>query len=64
MALSNAFITMLGDITAAEGVTNALKIMPGLRNAVYTFMGHPVNRTTAQTLSMRYVDINFFLQLS
>jgi hypothetical protein len=55
---------MLGDITAAEGVTNALKIMPGLRNAVYTFMGHPVNRTTAQTLSMRYVDINFFLQLS
>lgn len=64
MALSNTFTAVFSDIMACDGITNALKIMPGLRQAVFTYLGRPVNRRTAQTLGMKYVDINFFLQFS
>lgn len=64
MALSNTFISMFSDIMACDGLTNALKIMPGLRKAVYTYLGRPVNRHIADLLGMRHVDINFFLQFS
>lgn len=64
MALSNTFMTLLTDIIACDGMTNALKIMPGLRQAVYTYLGRPVNRRIAEIVGMRYVDINLFLQFS
>lgn len=64
MALSNTFITMFSDIMACDGITNALKIMPGLRSAVYTYLGRPVNSRIARLLGMKHVDINFFLQFS
>ncbi len=64
MALSNTLLTLFADIAACDGLTNALKIMPGLRNAVYAYLGRPVNRRIASVVGMRHVDINFFLQFS
>ncbi len=64
MALSSTFITLLGQITACEGIANALKILPGLRSATVTFMGKTVHRTVAEITSERYVDINIYLTLS
>lgn len=64
MALSNVLITMLDRILSCDGITNALKIMPGLRPAVQTFMGKAVSTALARKLNMRQVDINIFLSLS
>ncbi len=64
MALSNTFITMLDEIVTLEGVTNALKLSPGLQKAACTFLGKVVNRQIASAVGMRHVDINLFLQLS
>lgn len=64
MALSNTLLTLFADIAACDGLTNAIKIMPGLRGAVYAYLGRPVNRRIASVVGQRYVDINFFLQFS
>ncbi|MDE6808666.1 MAG: hypothetical protein K2J42_01055 [Muribaculaceae bacterium] len=64
MALSNTFITMLDDVLTLEGVTNALKLSPGLQTATITFMGKLVNAQVAREVSMRHVDISLFIQLS
>lgn len=64
MALSNTFITMLNDLITCEGVTNALKLTPGLQAATLTFLGKAVNRQVAKLVGIRYTDINLFLQLS
>lgn len=64
MALSTTFITMLDDILTLEGVTNALKLSPGLQVAACTFLGKVVNPAVARKFSMRHVDISLFLQFS
>ncbi len=64
MAISNTFMTLVTDIFACDGITNALKILPGLRQAVYAYLGRPVNRRIAQAMGLRHVDINLFLQFS
>lgn len=64
MALSNTLLTMFDDIIAAESPLNALKLIPGLRRAAYTFFGKPVDRDVAKLLGLRVVDINFLLQFS
>ncbi len=64
MALSNAFMTLMREVSACDGLTNAIKILPDLRMAVYTYLGRPVNRSIAEVLGMRHVDINLFLQFS
>ena len=64
MALSNTFITMLDDILVCDGVSDALKMKPGLRAAAYTFLGKCVNQKVARLLGLRHVDINLFLQCS
>ncbi|MDE7092457.1 MAG: hypothetical protein K2O43_03430 [Muribaculaceae bacterium] len=64
MALSNTFITMLDDIMTLEGVTNALKLSPGLQAATITFMGKLVNGQVAREVGMHHVDISLFIQLS
>lgn len=64
MALSNTFVTMLDDILVCDGVANALKLNPGLRQSAVTFLGKCVNPTAAKTLGIRVVDINLFLQFS
>lgn len=64
MALSNTFITMLRDLVHCEGVTNALKLLPGLQCATLTFLGKAVNTDVARIVGQRHVDINIYLTLS
>lgn len=64
MALSNTFITMLAGIVDCEGVTNALKLLPGLQCAALTFLGKAVNSDVARIVGQRHVDINIYLTLS
>ena len=64
MALSNTFITMLRDLVDCEGVTNALKLLPGLQCAALTFLGKPVSAEVARKVGMRHVDVNIYLTLS
>lgn len=64
MALSNTFITMLDSIITCEGLTNALKLTPGLRRGVFTFLGKITNPDVAKIARCRFTDINIFLQLS
>lgn len=64
MALSDTFLTMLHKIVSCEGVNNALKLLPGLQRAVYTFLGKPVNPDIARIVGIRHVDISIYLTLS
>lgn len=64
MALSNTFITMFSDFVTCEGLTNALKLTPGLQAATLTFSGKAVNQSIARLVGTRYTDISLFLQLS
>lgn len=64
MALSNTLLTLIRDILACDGADNAVKLLPGIRKAVYTFMGKTVNPEIAVIASTRPVDINLFLTLS
>lgn len=64
MALSNTLLTMFDDIIACDCALNALKLIPGLRSAAYTFLGKPVSNDVAKLLGMRAVDINLLLQFS
>ncbi len=64
MALSNTLLTTLHEMLTCEGVINALKLLPGLQKAAYTFLGKVVNPQIAQIVGRRQVDINIFLTLS
>lgn len=64
MALSNSLITLMSKIVDCEGMTNALKLLPGLQCAAYTFLGKPVNSRIAAIAGLRHVDINIYLTLS
>lgn len=64
MALSNTLLTMFDQMLPCEGVSNALRLMPGLRRAVYTFMGRVVNPVIARCAGGRSTDINIYLTLS
>lgn len=61
MALSNTLVTMLSRIYTCDGMTNALMLQPGLRKAVYLFLGHVVNERVGGIASVRALDINIFL---
>lgn len=64
MALSNTLVTMFDQILPCEGVCNALRLIPGLRRAVYTYMGRVVNPVVARCAGGRSTDINIYLTLS
>lgn len=64
MALSNTLLEMFDDIIACDSALNALKLLPGLRQAAYTFMGKPVNADIAAMLGLRPIDINLLLHFS
>lgn len=64
MALSNTLLTFMGDISACDGVMNALKMLPGIRKGAVTFMGKAVNAAVAGIAGVRSRDINIFLTLS
>ena len=64
MALSNTFVTLLDEILVCDGVSNALKLNSGLREAVMTFIGKCVSVDVARRLGIRHVDINLLIQFS
>lgn len=64
MALSNALVSTLGEILTVEGVTNALKLSPGLQEGVLTFLGRPVCREFAELAGMRQLDLSLFIHMS
>ncbi len=64
MALSNTFLTLMSGIVTCEGVSNALKLLPGMQKATFTFFGKIVNPHIAARLGMRNVDISIYLTLS
>ena len=64
MALSNTLLTLFTDILDCDGVTNTLRLLPGMQAAACTFMGKPVNPQIAAAAGMRCTDINLFLTLS
>lgn len=64
MALTNTFTTMLRELLTCDGVTNALKLLPGLQRAAYTFLGQAVHSEVARKAGVRAVDIALYLTLS
>lgn len=64
MALSNTFLTLMSSIVSCEGVSNALKLLPGMQKATFTFFGRIVNPLIARATGMRSVDISIYLTLS
>ncbi|MDE6431312.1 MAG: hypothetical protein K2K65_09105, partial [Duncaniella sp.] len=64
MALSNTFLTLMNSIVSCEGVSNALKLLPGMQKATFTFFGRIVNPQIARAIGMRSVDISIYLPLS
>lgn len=64
MALSNTLMAMLGEILTSDGVTNALKLSPGLQAGVLTFLGRPVNAALAAMVGLRPLDLALFIQMS
>lgn len=64
MALSTTLTSMFDRILTCEGVDNALRLLPGLRRAVYTFMGRVVNPAVARCAGATPTDINIYLTLS
>lgn len=64
MALSNTFMTFMSSIVSCEGVSNALKLLPGMQKATFTFFGRIVNPDIARATGMRNMDISIYLTLS
>lgn len=61
MAMSNIFLTLLDNVLACEGVTNALKLRPDLRRGVYMFMGRPTHPRIGRLLGLRHVDVSLLI---
>lgn len=64
MALSNTFLTLFTDMVSYDGISNALRFVPGLQCATITFFGRAVNATVARRAGVRHVDISLFLTIS
>lgn len=65
MALSNTLTNMFTDIVSCGGgMSNTLKLRPGMQRAVFTYMGKPVSADLARVLGMRPVEISLLLSFS
>ena len=67
MALSNALITMFDDILDGAGRDSGadmVRMLPGIRPAVFSFFGKLVNARMAASVGMRSTDLSIFLSLS
>lgn len=64
MAISDAMLTLLGNIAAEGGVTDAMRSDAGLRRAACIYAGKAVNPSIARVAGTRAVDISIFLTLS
>lgn len=61
MALSDALLTLLRDMTGCDGAVNIVRMLPGVQRAVLTFLGKPVNQRVAAAVGMRPIDISLLL---
>lgn len=64
MALSNAIITLLCDMVRVEPRMISSHLQKGVQRGAYVYMGKVVNKSIANKLGMRYVDISLLSQLS
>ena len=64
MALSNAMITLLSDMVGVERCMISSHLQKGVQYGAYVYMGKVVNKSIAERLGMRYVDISLLSQLS
>lgn len=64
MALSNAMITLLSDMVGVEPRMISSHLQKGVQCGTYVYMGKVVNKSIAEKLGMRYVDISLLSQLS
>lgn len=64
MAMSDTLSSLLDEILTVDGVTNALKLSPGLQAGVLTFLGRPVSPDFAALAGMRPLDLSLFIQMS
>lgn len=64
MAMTNCLTTLLTDLSDCDGTNNAIKLLPGLQRATYTFLGKAVNRRIAEAAGCRAVDISIFISMS
>lgn len=64
MALSDTFIALFHDIAGCDGAINTVRLIPGLRGAVLTFMGKAVNRRIADLIGSHHIDLNLLLNCS
>ena len=65
MALSNAMITLLGDLMQANRHMNSTThLIQGWQDGAIVYMGKVVNKEIANRYGLRYVDISLLTQLS
>lgn len=64
MAVSDAMLTLLDEISGCEGASSAIQLTPGLQQAVLTFLGRAVNQRAASLGGVRWTDIRILLSLS
>lgn len=65
MALSNAMITLLGDLMQANRHMNSIShLIQGWQDGAIVYMGKVVNKEIANRYGLRYVDISLLTQLS
>lgn len=64
MALSNTFLTLFTDMLTCDGISNAVRLLPGLQKAALTFLGKAVNKQAARIAGVRMVDLSIFLTIS
>lgn len=64
MALSNTFLALFTEMVSFDGFSNAIKLLPGLQRATFTFFGRAVNEKVARMVGVRNVDISIFLTIS
>lgn len=62
MAVSNAFTVMIEQLLTFDGLTNAIKLDPGMQRAVITFMGRLTNAAIARRITRKFIDISLLIQ--
>lgn len=64
MAMSNIFISLMGEIVESGSALSAIKLSPGLQCAALTYLGHAVNRDVARIAGVRHTPISLYINLT
>lgn len=64
MALSDTFVTLLGQIAPRDGQGGLTPLCKGVEEATLTYMGKVVNERVAELAGMRFTDIRLLMSLS